>query len=208
MKYDLHWNNTGLVLFFLLSVLHPCICVTFLPPLIKQSAFIKITFIFIKLLIDRLGRFKHFYFFHYGWRNVAFTTHIILGHNKLPSYSVATKRLTEKTPKFNFCEGQNISRTPWKAFVSVLYLSSFYLRLIWNFYFLSLWIYIYIYIGYAAQLVGFQFPDQGSNPCPQHWKHRVLTSGLPGNSLDIIIQTSFWGNVLNLPEKNNWNEFW
>ena len=146
--------------FFCYQFLHPCICVTFLPPLIKQSAFIKITFIFIKLLIDRLGRFKHFYFFHYGWRNVAFTTHIILGHSKLPSYSVATERLTEKTPKFNFCEGQNISRTPWKAFVSVLYLSSFYLRLIWNFYFLSLWIYIYI----QAML-------------PSLWDFSSLTSG-------------------------------
>ena len=32
------------------------------------------------------------------------------------------------------------------------------------------------------QLVGSQFPGQGSNPCPLQQKHRVLTTGLPGNS--------------------------
>ena len=25
-------------------------------------------------------------------------------------------------------------------------------------------------------------PDQGSNPCPLQWKHRVLTTGPPGKS--------------------------
>ena len=37
----------------------------------------------------------------------------------------------------------------------------------------------------AARLVGSQFPDQGSNPCPLQWKHGVLTTGPPGNSLHI-----------------------
>ena len=32
-------------------------------------------------------------------------------------------------------------------------------------------VYIHIFIGYTAQLTGFSFPDQGSNPCPKHWKH-------------------------------------
>ena len=32
-------------------------------------------------------------------------------------------------------------------------------------------------------LVGSWFPDQGLNPGPQQWKHRVLTTGPPGNSL-------------------------
>ena len=27
------------------------------------------------------------------------------------------------------------------------------------------------------------FPDQGSNLCPLQWKHGVLTTGPPGNSL-------------------------
>ena len=30
---------------------------------------------------------------------------------------------------------------------------------------------------------GIQFPNQGSNPCPLHWKRRVLTTGPPGKSL-------------------------
>ena len=32
-------------------------------------------------------------------------------------------------------------------------------------------------------LQGSKFPDQGSNPCPQQWKHRILNTGPPGNSL-------------------------
>ena len=28
---------------------------------------------------------------------------------------------------------------------------------------------------------------QGSNPCPQEWKHRVLTTGSPGKSPHIMI---------------------
>ena len=31
--------------------------------------------------------------------------------------------------------------------------------------------------------MGFQFPNQESDPCPLRWKHRVLTTGLPGKSL-------------------------
>ena len=29
-------------------------------------------------------------------------------------------------------------------------------------------------------------PNQRCNPCPQHWKHGLLTTGLPGNSIDIL----------------------
>ena len=32
--------------------------------------------------------------------------------------------------------------------------------------------------------LGTLFPNQGSNPCPLHWKHGVLTTGLPGKSLN------------------------
>ena len=38
------------------------------------------------------------------------------------------------------------------------------------------------FFGQAAQYVGSQFPDQGSNLQPLLWKHRVLTTGLPGKS--------------------------
>ena len=34
--------------------------------------------------------------------------------------------------------------------------------------------------------VGFLLPDQGLNPHPLHWKHRVLTTGHPGKSQVII----------------------
>ena len=29
---------------------------------------------------------------------------------------------------------------------------------------------------------GIHFPDQGSNPGPLHWEHRVLATGPPGNA--------------------------
>ena len=36
------------------------------------------------------------------------------------------------------------------------------------------------FFGCAAQYVGTQFSDPGSNLCPLHWKCGVLTTGLPG----------------------------
>ena len=39
--------------------------------------------------------------------------------------------------------------------------------------------------GHAGSLLaacGIYFPDQGLNPGPLHWEHRVLTTGLPGKS--------------------------
>ena len=36
--------------------------------------------------------------------------------------------------------------------------------------------------GHTVELVGSSFPDQGLNPCALHWKHGVLTSGMPGRS--------------------------
>ena len=40
----------------------------------------------------------------------------------------------------------------------------------------------------SEQLVGSQFPDQGSNPRPLHWKRRVLTTGQPGKSLNLTFK--------------------
>ena len=36
---------------------------------------------------------------------------------------------------------------------------------------------------WATQHVGSLLPDQASNPCPLHWKRRVLSTGQPGKSL-------------------------
>ena len=38
-------------------------------------------------------------------------------------------------------------------------------------------------VGHA----GYQFSHQGSNPCPRHWQHGVLTTGLPGRSLHLSL---------------------
>ena len=37
--------------------------------------------------------------------------------------------------------------------------------------------------GHAMRPAGLQFPDQGWNPCPLHWKRGVLTTGPSGKSL-------------------------
>ena len=40
----------------------------------------------------------------------------------------------------------------------------------------------FILFCHAMQHLGSFFPDQGLNPCPLHWKHRVITTGPPGKS--------------------------
>ena len=43
--------------------------------------------------------------------------------------------------------------------------------------------------------VGPQFPDQGSNLCPLHWKHRVVTTGQPGKSIHLLFISFYWYTV-------------
>ena len=45
------------------------------------------------------------------------------------------------------------------------------------------WIIIFFF-GHASQRVGWWFPDQELNPDPQQWEWGILTTGLPGHSLD------------------------
>ena len=40
--------------------------------------------------------------------------------------------------------------------------------------------------------VGSLFPDQGSNLCPLHCKHRVLTIGSPGKSPNFSYLKNYW----------------
>ena len=41
-------------------------------------------------------------------------------------------------------------------------------------------LFVDFFFGCAVQQAESQFPDQGLKPCPLHWEHRVLTTGLPG----------------------------
>lgn len=41
----------------------------------------------------------------------------------------------------------------------------------------------FFFLGHAKLFVGSYFPDQGLNVGPWQWKHRVLTTRLPGNSV-------------------------
>ena len=46
---------------------------------------------------------------------------------------------------------------------------------------------------------GIQFSDQGWNPGPPHWEHRVLTTGPPGKSfLSVTLNSNFFSFVQNL----------
>ena len=45
----------------------------------------------------------------------------------------------------------------------------------------------FLFFGCATWPVGSYFPDQGLNLHPLHWKHRVLTTGPPGTSLNKLI---------------------
>ena len=45
-----------------------------------------------------------------------------------------------------------------------------------------LFCFIFFFWLHCTAHVGSQFPNQGSNPHPLQWKHRVLTAGPPGKS--------------------------
>ena len=52
-----------------------------------------------------------------------------------------------------------------------------------------IWVFVCLFTLFVVKFlcpatwhVGSQFPNQRSNPCPLHWKHEVLTTGLPGTS--------------------------
>ena len=46
---------------------------------------------------------------------------------------------------------------------------------------------------------GIWFPDQGSNLGPLHWEHRVLVTGLPGKSMELVFYNYTWTIILNHP---------
>ena len=47
----------------------------------------------------------------------------------------------------------------------------------------SLSLSFFFFLAILQGLGDLKFPDQGLNPCPLKWKHRVLTTGPPGKSL-------------------------
>ena len=70
---------------------------------------------------------------------------------------------------------------------------------IWrHFYFYILFYLFFLFFGHTAKHVGSQFPDQGWNPRPLHWKHGVLTNGLPGKSLETFLVVTVGGSYWHL----------
>ena len=53
------------------------------------------------------------------------------------------------------------------------------------YFYLSFFFFFWLFLALAAAC-GIKFPDQGLNPGPLHWEHRVLPSGSPGKVLEIF----------------------
>ena len=51
--------------------------------------------------------------------------------------------------------------------------------------------FFFFFFGCTMWHVGSQFPDQGLNSCPLHWKHWVLTIGLPVKSRSLLKRQNF-----------------
>ena len=66
----------------------------------------------------------------------------------------------------------------------------------------------FYFLGRAVQLAGWCFPDQGLNSDPQQWKSGVLTTRLPGNSLNFPIsrQGNWEKNSLACPTSDRHTE--
>ena len=47
----------------------------------------------------------------------------------------------------------------------------------------------FVFLTVSRGIWDLSFPDQGSKPHPLQWKHRVLTTGLPGNFLMFSVLT-------------------
>ena len=52
------------------------------------------------------------------------------------------------------------------------------------------YLFIWLFLALAAAC-GIKFPDQGLNPGPLHWEHRVLAAGPPGMSLNPFLKQVF-----------------
>ena len=56
---------------------------------------------------------------------------------------------------------------------------------------------------FLSHHVGSYFPDQGLNLYPLQWKHRILTTGLPGKSLYMVFEITLFFLIGHLhPLKN------
>ena len=60
----------------------------------------------------------------------------------------------------------------------------------WVFFNYYFYLFIYLFIGCTLWHVRSQFPDQGLNPCPLQWKHRVPTTGPSGKSQPSLVLSS------------------
>ena len=79
---------------------------------------------------------------------------------------------------------QFVAKTKFLSLKKILkYFIYIYLFIIFKNIYLFIWLCWVLVVAY-----GIQFPDQGSNPGPQHWERGLLTTGPPGKSLFIY----FW----------------
>ena len=116
-------------------------------------------------------------------------------------YMIKTPRLRGFFSFENIINVDNVSKsvnvTVWSIVsIGVLWL----LKLIWfySLFFLNLFIWLHWVLVAACELLvaayDIKFPDQGLNPGPMLWEHRVLATGPPGKSLTSysLLWSTWW----------------
>ena len=56
---------------------------------------------------------------------------------------------------------------------------------------IGMYVSFFFFFGCPVWHVGSYFPVQWLNPCPLHWKHRILTPGSPGKSHMYLFELEF-----------------
>ena len=76
---------------------------------------------------------------------------------------------------------------------SIPILFQLFICLIFFYVYLFIWLQWVIVVAYEllAEACGIQFPDQGLNLGPLHWKHGLLATELPGKSLSYVINSIY-----------------
>ena len=68
--------------------------------------------------------------------------------------------------------------------------SFFFFFFFFNIYLFYLFIWLFLALAAAC---GIKFPNQGLNPGPLHWEHRVLAAGPPGKSQEsVVLMMGLW----------------
>ena len=118
-----------------------------------------------KCLLLLLSNYYYYYYYYYSTTDMCFI--LIL---YIVSSTVSDSQGVPPRPIFQV----SLMNQPFPFFQSPPRTTSI------DYLFLCCW--FFSFFGHTMQHVGSQFPDQGLNPRPLHWKHGVLITGSSGRS--------------------------